>query len=102
LTLDALRRSISDPQPPGDLGAPLQALWWARKGDWNRAHGLVQDDPGAEAAWVHAHLHRIEGDLDNARYWYRQARRSAETGPLEAEWETIAQALLREQPTNPG
>ena len=65
-----------------------------RKGDWNRAHVLVQDDPGRDAAWVHAHLHRIEGDLGNAAYWYRQARQPVANDALDVEWERIASTLL--------
>jgi hypothetical protein len=80
---------------PGTM-APLAALWHDRKGDWARAHQLVQDDDGREAAWVHAYLHRKEGDHGNAGYWYARARRPqvAPTVPLDAEWETIARALL--------
>jgi hypothetical protein len=94
MTLDSFKRAIREAAPP-QLGATvLEALWWAAKGDWNRAHVLVQDDPSPEAAWVHAYLHRVEGDLGNAGYWYRKARRPAATEPLDAEWEAIAAALL--------
>jgi hypothetical protein len=72
----------------------LAALWWAGKGDWNKAHEIAQDDNGADAAWVHAYLHRVEGDLGNAGYWYRQAGQPVTTGSLETEWERIATALL--------
>ena len=57
------------------MSAPLAALWWAKKGDWDKAHRLVMDEQSAEAAWVHAYLHRVEGDLGNAGYWYRQAHK---------------------------
>jgi hypothetical protein len=73
---------------------PLRALWFAAKGDWDKAHALVMDATGADAAWVHAYLHRVEGDLDNARYWYRQARRPGASGALETEWDAIVAALL--------
>ncbi len=94
MTLDDYRQSLAHDAPPAGLGAPLEALWWAAKGEWERAHVLVQDDPGAAAAWVHAHLHRIEGDLGNAAYWYRRARRPAADGPFEAEGAAIAAALF--------
>jgi hypothetical protein len=94
MTLDVFKRSTHDAAPPEKLSLALEALWWAKKGDWHRAHVLVQDDLGREAAWVHAHLHRVEGDLDNARYWYRRAGRSAASDALELEWESIAAALL--------
>jgi len=73
---------------------PLQSLWWARKGDWDKAHKLVMDDSSREAAWVHAYLHRVEGDLPNARYWYRQAALPAADGTLDGEWTAITEALL--------
>jgi len=95
MTPDAFERAISEASPPAGLGPSLEAMWWAAKGDWNRAHKVVQDESGRDAAWVHAYLHRVEGDLDNAGYWYRQAGRSVASGPLQAEWETIANALLK-------
>jgi hypothetical protein len=74
---------------------PLKALALIAAGDWDGAHALVQDDASAEAAWVHAHLHRIEGDMDNARYWYRKAGRTPAAGDLAAERRTIEDALNR-------
>jgi len=88
------KSSLSGVSPVPGVTASLAALWWAGKGDWNKAHEIVQDESGVDAAWVHAHLHRVEGDLANAGYWYRQARRPASTIPLEAEWEEITSALL--------
>ena len=73
---------------------PSQALWWAAKGDWDKAHKIVQDDESREAAWVHAYLHRVEGDLPNAGYWYRTAGKPVATGTLEDEWKAIAERLL--------
>ena len=75
------------------VSAPLRGLWWAAKGDWDRAHKAVQDDVTTDAAWVHAYLHRAEGDLSNAGYWYRRAGRDAPTGALDAEWEEIVAEL---------
>jgi hypothetical protein len=60
------KASVSDASPAAQLGAPLTALWWAAKDDWDRAHRIVQDETTADAAWVHAYLHRVEGDLGNA------------------------------------
>ena len=96
MTLNSFRQTIMASTPPGDLSPALEALWWAAKGEWDRAHRLVQDDPSREAAWVHAYLHRVEGDLDNAGYWYRTARQPVASGPLEAEWDAIAAALVGE------
>jgi hypothetical protein len=88
------RASVSGAAPAPDLDAPLAALWWAAKGGWDQAHKIVQDEDSPDAAWVHAYLHRVEGDLGNAGYWYRQAGRPAAAGNLETEWEQIASTLL--------
>lgn len=78
------------------LSVPLRGLWYAAKGDWNRAHELVQNDPSAEASWVHAYLHRVEGDLGNARYWYHQAGKPPVGDlPLEEELSQIIRVLDR-------
>lgn len=77
--------------PEDDL---LRAMWMLRKGDWNGAHDLVSDIPSKMASRIHAHLHRVEGDLSNAGYWYGQASVKRETGSLDAEWEAIVRDLL--------
>ncbi|MEA2921850.1 MAG: hypothetical protein QOF07_1813 [Bradyrhizobium sp.] len=88
------KASLSGTAPAPHFDAPLAALWWAAKGDWDQAHKLVQHEATASAAWVHAYLHRVEGDLGNAGYWYRQALRPPAGGSLEGEWEQIASELL--------
>jgi hypothetical protein len=88
------KTSLSGAAPAPGLDAPLAALWWAAKNGWDQAHKLVQDESTADAAWVHAYLHRVEGDLGNAGYWYRQAGKPVTTGSLETEWERISAALL--------
>jgi hypothetical protein len=88
------RASLSGAAPPPNLDAPLASLWWAAKGGWDQAHGIVQDETSVEAAWVHAYLHRVEGDLGNAGYWYRQASKPIAGGSLQTEWEQIASTLL--------
>jgi hypothetical protein len=97
MTCAEFKRGISKPNPPAGLAPVLEALWWAAKGDWDKAHRIVMKEEGRDAAWVHAYLHRVEGDLDNAGYWYRQARRPAASEPLETEWEAIATALIDKQ-----
>ncbi len=87
-------RTLSQNEPPHELSPPLAALWWAKKGDWDKAHRLVMDDAGREAAWVHAYLHRVEGDLGNAAYWYRQAHKAVAAGALDDEWRQIVEGLL--------
>ena len=88
------RASLSGMSPAPGLEPPLAGLWWAAKGQWDEAHKLVQDEDTANAAWVHAYLHRVEGDLGNAGYWYRQAGQPLAKDSLEAEWERIVSALL--------
>jgi hypothetical protein len=93
--IDAFRSSLSAEAPPSGLGLALQALWWAGRGDWDRAHGCAQQQEGDPACdLVHAHLHRQEGDLGNARYWYRRAGSAMPEGGLEAEWGEILGRLL--------
>lgn len=81
-------------RPPAGLSAPLLALWRDLAGDWDGAHASVQNEGGADAAWVHAYLHRKEGDPGNARYWYARAGRPPASAGLEAEREAIARELL--------
>jgi hypothetical protein len=88
------KASVSGAAPAPGLDAPLAALWWVAKGNWDQAHKIVQDEASADAAWVHAYLHRVEGDLGNAGYWYRQAGKPVAGGSLEAEWEKMVSALL--------
>lgn len=88
------RASLAAAVPAPELNAPLAALWWAAKGKWDEAHRIVQDEETEDAAWVHAYLHRVEGDLGNASYWYRRAQKPVASDSLEAEWERIASALL--------
>jgi hypothetical protein len=93
------KSSLSGSAPAPDLSPPLAALWWAAKGDWGRAHAIVQDEKGVDAAWVHAYLHRVEGDLGNAGYWYRRAGQPVASGPVEAERDQIVSALLEGEKT---
>ena len=94
MTPEAFRLSLQQPAPPAGLGAALEALWWDANGKWDKAHERAQADDGAECAWVHAYLHRKEGDLDNAGYWYREAGRSRAQGALQDEWAAIVATLL--------
>jgi hypothetical protein len=73
----------------------LLALWWDAKGEWEKAHEIAQDVDGADGAWVHAYLHRKEGDEGNALYWYRRARRAVATGDSRLEWEGIVREMLQ-------
>jgi hypothetical protein len=96
MTLDDLEAAVRSGTPMPALAPPLvQALWHDATGNWEEAHRLAQDVQGEDGAWVHAYLHRKEGDQSNAGYWYRRAGKRHETGPLDAEWRAIASALLR-------
>ena len=97
MTLSEFKRSLSKNEPPANLVPVLAALWWAGKDDWDKAHKIVMDQGGKDCAWVHAYLHRVEGDLGNARYWYGEAQRPVPTNPLAAEWEAIVDTLLAGQ-----
>jgi hypothetical protein len=99
MTLAEFKHSVSKAKPPPGLKPALTALWWEAKGDWERAHALVMDESGKDCAWVHAYLHRLEGDHGNARYWYGQAGHAPSVGGLPAEWDSIAAALLASAPT---
>jgi hypothetical protein len=95
MTFEKFMASLAEPAPSAGLSPPLAALWWMAKGDWERAHNLVNDLAGGDEAWVHAHLHRIEGDLGNASYWYRRAGKAPSSAALEAERKAIIKALLQ-------
>jgi hypothetical protein len=89
MTLDDLRQSLTAAKPPAELTPALAGLWWDAKGDWTRAHESAQQDEGPEGSWVHAYLHRKEGDQDNAAYWYSRAGKPVCREPLDAEWLSI-------------
>jgi hypothetical protein len=95
MTPSEFKRSLLSKKPPSRLSPALTALWWAGNDAWDKAHDIVMSDDGPDCAWVHAYLHRVEDDRDNARYWYRQARREPATGELASEWTAIAAALLQ-------
>jgi hypothetical protein len=94
MSFEEFRKSLSKDNPPGLLGPPLAALWWDAKGDWTKAHESAQQDEGRVGAWVHAYLHRKEGDLSNAGYWYQRAGKPHARMSLDEEWAEIVSALL--------
>jgi hypothetical protein len=101
VTLDDFRISLHEALPPADIVPLLAAMWWDGKGDWHRAHNIAQEVSSADGAWVHAYLHRKEGDEGNAGYWYGQARKPHSRLPLESEWDEIVNTLLRASQSNP-
>ena len=81
--------------PLGELSSSLQALWWAKKGYWKKAHEIAQSAGSVEGDWVHAYLHREEGDLGNAAYWYARAGKHVCRSSLSVEWEEMVEELLK-------
>ena len=94
MNLKEFRNSVMDNNPPEDLGLALNALWWDGKGNWDKAHESAQQDEGPAGSWVHAYLHRKEGDVSNAGYWYARAGKTPAQGSLEQEWQEITASLL--------
>ena len=94
MTFDEFSAALLQPDPPPGLAPVLLALWHDGRGNWDAAHQVAQDVPDPDGAWVHAYLHRKEGDTGNAAYWYRRARKTVASSPLQAEWEQIVRAFL--------
>ena len=94
MTVAAFTATLAARIPPHGLNAALTALWHDGRGDWHAAHETAQNIDDADGAWIHAYLHRKEGDAGNAAYWYRRAGRPVSTLSLDAEWNEIAAALL--------
>jgi len=95
MTLKEFKLTLNQNSSPENINDLLTALWYDAKGDWNKSHKITQDINGTNAAWVHAYLHRKEGDSGNASYWYSRAGESFSNKSLEEEWEEIVEALLK-------
>jgi len=95
MSFDQFRQSLRENTPADGLGPALTGLWWDAKGDWNKAHESAQQDEGPAGSWVHAYLHRKEGDQSNADYWYGRAGRASSKVSFQDEWVEIAESLLR-------
>jgi len=94
MNFQAFLESLREEKPPAGLSAYLVALWYEARGNWELAHSIIQDIDDSTAAWIHAYLHRKEGDSGNADYWYRRANRKRPIGSLEDESAMIIQSLL--------
>jgi len=94
VTLEEFRKTLNHSEPP-TVSVLLVALWHDARGDWEKSHELAQDINTADGSWVHAYLHRKEGDQFNAQYWYNRANRKMPDYTLSEEWEKIVQALLK-------
>ena len=96
MTLQDFKSTLSSPQPPAHLTDLLKAMWYEGKKDWEKAHNIAQDIGSQNGSWIHAYLHRREGDQGNAAYWYRRAGRPVPRVDLDQEWEQIVTELLRQ------
>lgn len=94
MTFDEFQQSLAADTPPEQLTPGLAGLWWDAKGDWTRAHESAQQDEGPEGSWVHAYLHRKEGDQGNAAYWYGRAGKPVCRESPDAEWLSMVKELL--------
>jgi hypothetical protein len=94
MTLDEFCNSLGESRPPAGITLALAGLWWDAKGDWKRAHESAQQDEGPDGSWVHAYLHRKEGDRSNSAYWYSRAGKPTCRESLDAEWLSIVTDLI--------
>jgi hypothetical protein len=99
MTLEQFEATLSGEAPPKDITNTLAAMWYDGKGDWDQAHLIAQDIPTGDGSWVHAYLHRKEGDDWNANYWYNRAGRSMPNVSLEQEWKEMVQSMLSSRST---
>jgi hypothetical protein len=92
--LDTFKETLNQENPPADLTAHATALWYAGNGNWDKAHDIVQDLPDEDASRIHAFLHRQEGDISNAKYWYTKAGTKMPASTLEEEWEDLVKHTI--------
>jgi len=94
MTLQEYKNSLRQSSPPGEISPLLEALWFDARGNWTTAHDLAQEVSTQDGSWIHAYLHRKEGDRSNAQYWYQRANRKMPAYSLEQEWEELVTAFL--------
>jgi len=99
MTIDEFVESVAAEEPPSGLSETLISLWWDKKGDWIKAHAIAQEIPTVQGSAVHAYLHREEGVLWNADYWYSRAGRQRPHIPLEEEWRRLVEEMSGGGPT---
>jgi hypothetical protein len=96
MNFESFKKSIADADAPNELSIYLLSMWHDAKGNWEKAHDIIQDEEDKTGSWVHAYLHRKEGDIWNADYWYRKAGRERPTVSLEEEWKNISMELIND------
>ena len=94
MTFEQFQQSLSKSSPPSTISKHLESLWYDGKGDWEQSHNIIQDINDSKASWIHAYLHRKEGDIWNADYWYNQAGKKRPATSLEEEWEEIVRKII--------
>ncbi len=94
MTFEIFIASLGEEKSPEGIHPLLEALWYDAKGDWQKAHHLAQEIATKEGSWVHAYLHRKEGDHSNAAYWYHKAKKDIPIFSIEEEWETLAKSMI--------
>jgi hypothetical protein len=97
MTFTEFKSSLIGSSAPKGLSVELESLWYDGKGDWNKSHEVIQDVNSKNAAWIHAYLHRKEGDLGNAQYWYSRAAKAMPGASLEDEWKALVEYFLSQQ-----
>lgn len=97
MTFQKFKESLGNPMPPENISQNLLALWQEANGSWDEAHNIVQKTSGLDGDWIHAYLHRKEGDLSNASYWYSRIRKSRPEISLDQEWEELVRHLIDEK-----
>lgn len=94
MTIEQFESTLKEATPPSELSVYLTALWFDGKGDWEQSHHTIQDMENVNGSWIHAYLHRKEGDTANADYWYRRAGRKRPATSFEEEWKELVTAFL--------
>jgi hypothetical protein len=94
MTFEEFIISIQHDQPP-DFSPYLESLWFERKGDWDKAHKIAQEIPDSGGSWIHAYIHRVEGDRWNSNYWYTKAGKKMPDISLKEEWESLVKYFLK-------
>jgi hypothetical protein len=95
MTATEFKTTLNNASAPDGLSVELEALWYDGKGDWNRSHEVIQDVNSKNAAWIHAYLHRKEGDMGNAQYWYSRAGKNMPATSLDNEWNSLVEYFLQ-------
>lgn len=98
MNFEEFKTSLSSAQPPEKISHYLKALWYAGRDDWEASHNIAQEIHDKNGSWIHAYLHRVEGDTFNANYWYNKAGRRMPGYSLQQEWEEIVAALVTDEP----